>query len=210
MSQNRITGYGVGSPKIDLAPPPLPVARAPTTLDTDFEIGQLWLDTVTDVVYTYFGRGVWVAGGGSAINFVTGSGTAVPSGGILNVSGSGGVSTSGSGNTVTIIVNDLGVSWFTVSTPTLLVAGNGYIASGGVTVAFTTPAIADVGDTFIVTGNATQWTVTPSAGQSIQLGPASAATGLASTLGSDTVHIICIVANTTFKVLLSFGNISFS
>ncbi len=51
-----------------------------------------------------------VASGGGATTFVEDVGSATPAGGIINVLGSPGVSTSGSGNTITISVKDTGLT----------------------------------------------------------------------------------------------------
>jgi hypothetical protein len=95
-----------------------------------------------------------------------------------------------------------------------MVSDNGYIANaatGGV--AFTLPATSSVGDILIVDGRSTGsgWTIAYGAGQSIQVGNTSStvATGtLASTNNGDCVRMVCAVANATWIVESSMGNIT--
>lgn len=51
MVQRRITGYGVGSPKILLASPPVVAERNPATSDLNYSLGQIWLNRSTANVY---------------------------------------------------------------------------------------------------------------------------------------------------------------
>ena len=84
---------------------------APTTSDSkNVYIGDMWIDTGTQNIYvlTSLAAGIadWmliIGGGGAAVNFITDSGTATEVGGNVNIVGDGNaISTSGSGNTVTI------------------------------------------------------------------------------------------------------------
>jgi hypothetical protein len=86
--------------------------ESPTPNDVqNFNLGDFWVDTTTQQLWVLVSqqRGVatWITlFGGSADSFVTDSGTATPSGGILNVNGDGlNILTSGSGNTITIREN---------------------------------------------------------------------------------------------------------
>lgn len=50
-----------------IAPPDLQIAaRAPTTSDTAYAKGQLWLDTAADASYQHAGSGTWILLGGAA------------------------------------------------------------------------------------------------------------------------------------------------
>jgi len=206
--------------------PTFPVSSPRDPLPTDqisqngqpYRVGQQWFNSETHIMFIYFGAGDWVevaASTGDLLTLTDNSNSFVyPTGtGNIKIAAGAGITTTAGVNTLTIASAGVSFTWNTVTSatnPNTLANDNGYISSGGVLVTYTTPAVAAVGNSFIVTGNATDWSIAPGAGQSIQLGPASAAVGISSTLGSDTVYITCIVANTTFKVLFSFGNITFS
>src|SRR5271166_317071 len=92
-----------------------------------------------------------VAGGGGSTTFVENTGSATPSAGILNILGGSGITTSGSGNTVTITAVGAGFTWNDVTGSTQLIAvSNGYVTdnSGGVT--YTLPSTAAFGATFTI------------------------------------------------------------
>lgn len=95
-----------------------------------------------------------------------------------------------------------------------LSANNGYIAnaaSGRVT--FTLPTVSAVGDFIQIDGLSTGsgWTVNQGTGQRIQLGAALTTTttgSLASTDVGDCIGMVCVVANLTWLVEDSMGNIT--
>lgn len=103
-----------------------------------------------------------------------------------------------------------GLSWTAVSSPTIMDPNNGYIPSA--TITLTLPALAGIGDEFRVAGNIGLWTIAQNAGQSIQFGNINTTIGvggsLAATNHGDCVELVCIVANTTFAVISSIGNIT--
>jgi len=153
--------------------------------------------------------------GNAATDFATDSGTANPTaGGVITISGGTGISTSGSGSTVTIASTSGAFTWNEeTGTSANLAAGNGYIANNAGVVTFTLPASASIGDTFIVTGKgAGGWAIAQNAGQTINIGSSSTTTGaggsLASTAQFDTVEIVCITANNDFNVIDLVGNIT--
>ena len=146
-------------------------------------------------------------------SFVTNSGTAVAAANILNVLGGSNITTSGSGNTITI--TDTGTTVWSVVTGTTQAAAvdKGYIANNAGTVTITLPATAAVGATFEVTGmnNATGWKLAVTTGQTIYFGTATTTvtTGyLQSSNIYDAVRLVCNVANISFIVLSSVGNIT--
>lgn len=82
-------------------------------------------------------------------------------------------------------------------------------------VSFTLPSSVTLGSRFRVAGfGAAGWQITQQAGQSIYFGnqitTVGASGGLASTVFTDGVEIVCVVANTTFLVISSVGNITIS
>lgn len=102
-------------------------------------------------------------------------------------------------------------AWSTVSgTSQAIVAGNGYFSNNAGLVTFTLPVTAAVGDTYEVSGEgAGGWTIVYGTGQSIRFGNQTTTVtsgSLASANQYDSVRIVCMVANTTFKVHFVIGN----
>lgn len=86
--------------------------NAPTPNDVqNFNLGDFWVDTTTETLYVLVSqqRGIatWITTfGGAASTFVTDSGTATDSGGIINILGDGiNTNTSASGNTINVNLN---------------------------------------------------------------------------------------------------------
>jgi len=108
-----------------------------------------------------------------------------------------------------------GLSWSVVTgTTQAMVAQEGYIANNAGLVTATLPATSAVGDTFAITGmnNATGWKIAQNASQTIHFGSSDTTTGVGGSLASsatyDSVELICNVANTSFIVVSSIGNIT--
>lgn len=144
-------------------------------------------------------------------SFVTDSGTAIPVGNILNVLGSAGTSTSGLGNTITIMVTGSGLSWNLITASQSLAPDNAYIcvAPGGA-ISLSLPAVSSLGEEIeVVLNGATSWTITLAAGQSIRLG-IDTAIGPGGSISSleqgDWIRLVCQVANTTWIACSDSGN----
>ncbi len=107
---------------------------------------------------------------------------------------------------------DLGAAWIDqTATPVTIVANSAYSANTGGLLTFNMPAAAAFGDVFEIAGNgAGGWLLQMNAGQTANLGslPTSVAGSLASTNRYDCVKLLCTVANTTFTVISSMGNIT--
>ncbi len=126
-----------------------------------------------------------------------------------------GVTITNAAGSITINCTGAGLTWTVVTGATqAAAANNGYIsnaASGGVS--YTLPSTIAVGSTVRITGlsGASGWVIHQNAGQSIQFGISTTTTGtggsLASTQNTDTVELVCAVANTTFLCVDSLGNI---
>lgn len=58
MVKNRVTGYGVGAARINLYQPPISANRAPTSSDTDYDIGQVWIYNGSAYILTSSSAGV--------------------------------------------------------------------------------------------------------------------------------------------------------
>lgn len=97
-----------------LQPPNLvSIDRAPTANDyTNFNLGDLWLDTSGQVVYSLVNKDNQVAtwgtfsSSGGASTFYTDSGTATASANAITVAGGTNINTAGSGATVTVNLDD--------------------------------------------------------------------------------------------------------
>jgi hypothetical protein len=127
-----------------------------------------------------------------------------------------GISITSVSGSITIANTATGEAWTNVTGATQTIApGNGYTASNAGSVAFTLPAVAAYGTIFEITTGTTSggWNVVQLAGQSIQFGDVVTTTGvtgsLASTAKGDSIKVLCTVANTTFQVLSSTGNITY-
>jgi len=150
------------------------------------------------------------------------TGSATPAGSVLNILGSSPITTTASGNTVTISIASGGFTWIPVTSlvpgnPITLVKNTGYLCEGGSLVTFALPATATVGDTYQImstdVGGNTPWIVTRTAAQSIRVGMSKTTGGaggsVASTTVGDTFELVCIVMNTDFQSSDSTGNFNF-
>ncbi|MFP3859265.1 MAG: hypothetical protein ACLFUW_00435 [Bacteroidales bacterium] len=152
--------------------------------------------------------------GDVANQYTCDAGIATPSGHNINVLGSGGLSTTGSGDTITI---DGGVAWTEVVVvgPTQMVVNNGYIANNSSRVELTLPLTATVGDRVRVVGKGSGgWQINQNAGQIIQTGDSTTTTGTSGTLQSSedlaAVELLCTTTDTTWTILSSVGNLIFN
>lgn len=168
--------------------------------------------------------GLPVAGGGTgAASFTAYSvicaGT-TSTGAFQNVSGvgtSGQVLTSNGASALPTWQNATGggITWNTTSgTSATLAANNAYFANNASLVTFSLPVSSSVGDTYIISYQGSGgWAVAQNSGQKINFGSVSTTTGvggsLASSAAGDTVTIVCQVANTTFQIISSIGNITY-
>lgn len=125
------------------------------------------------------------------IDFVTNSGTAVASLNVINIFGGAGVTTSGSGNTITINVSSTGFTWNVVTSvspvnPIQIVAQNGYICNGASLVTFILPLAPSIGDTFIILSNTARFQITENGSQQICIGTASSTAGTGNATSNST------------------------
>lgn len=149
-------------------------------------------------------------------SFTTNSGVAVPAANNLNVVGGTGITTSGSGSTVTITATGLSLTWNVVTSatnPNAIAKQNGYISKGASAVTFVLPASAAIGDCFIIAGYGNLWTLTQNAGQSVALGVQTTTVGVGGSITAtqvrDSIEIVCVTANTEFQVINGVGNLTF-
>jgi hypothetical protein len=154
-------------------------------------------------------------GGGGADVFVTNSGTAIPLAGVIEILGTGSISTAGSGNVITISISGTGFTWNTItsaSNPTQIIAENAYITAGVSQCNLTLPLTAAIGDSFIVTGLSSLFQIQQNANQSIIFGMLNTTTGVTGSISStgsgDHVTIVCVQTNLVFKVIDSMANLT--
>ena len=127
--------------------------------------------------------------------------------------GNGVTITEGAGS-ITIAVNDAGMTWTDVTgTSQAMAVDNGYIANNAGLVTLTLPAVAVVGDIVRVDGaGAGGWLIAQNAGQTVRMLGQSTTTGaggsLASTTQYDCVAYRCIIANTDWVVESVMGNLT--
>jgi len=166
-------------------------------------------------------HGILVAEGASAFNPIVlaagqvliGTTAGDPSAAALTA-GSGISVTSVSGS-ITIANTAQSLAWVDqTSTPVTMSTNHGYTSDDGATqVVFTLPTTSAIGDMLWVVGKGSGlWQIAQAAGQQIQFGnqATTAGTGgsLTSTLQYDSVHLSCLVANTTWSVIGAVGNIT--
>ena len=132
-NNNNITGYGVGSAQIQLAPVPEAWSRAPTTADVGFQIGYQAI--YNGVVYSYTGASggsaVWavLTGGSAAVNTVN---SLVPTVGNIDIVGTTNrLNVSNAGSTVTLTLPNTVSGLTGVSANTLTAASGNITATNG-------------------------------------------------------------------------------
>jgi hypothetical protein len=198
--------------------------HAPGATITEFNVGTLWIDTVANVVYMLTDitgkTAVWTTLGTGAGNdgqlLIGETGTTAD---WANITSAGATITITNGpNTINLEAagggGGGGITWNETTGATQAMAvDNGYVGNNAGLVTFTLPATAAFGTTIRVAGyGAGGWKIAQNAGQEISFNASTTTTGvtgyLSSTLASDSVELICVVADTTFKAVSSLGNIT--
>ena len=165
--------YGIGQALIPVLPPPLPFANAPTSNQTNYEIGQLVYTPAHSptAFYLYAGGGNWVQFASSSgdilsINGTTNQVTVTTVAGVATVSLPAAITAPGSLTTTT-----------TLAAGTTVTAGTGLIATTGGVTASAGNIVASAGSvsaSTTVTGGtgvtATTGNVTASAGNLVAAG----------------------------------------
>jgi len=94
------------------------------------------------------------------------------------------------------------------------VINHGYINTNAGLTTITLPATAVLGSVIAVMGeSAAGWQIAQNAGQNVQIGAVSTTPGIGGYLGStnqyDVVYLVCRIADTTWSVVSSMGNITY-
>lgn len=105
------------------------------------------------------------------------------------------------------------MTWSVITANQAAAVNNGYICNKAGTLALTLPSTSAVGDLISITGmnTALGWSLAYTTNQQIFFGNSSATitTGsLASAATRDSVTLVCIIANLTWNVINSVGNIT--
>lgn len=204
--------------------------RAPLSTDyRNFKITDLWIHRNPEGTpeYGYYvlvdkpnQSAVWLDLGGKQEGDIQSiSGNVGPpiipdSNGNVNILGSEGITTSGSGNTLTINASISDLTWSVdTSTPIDVNTKEAHISNGSEQIIYNLPAIANVGDGFAfmdLGGNGFQ--IQCQNGQTVRLGNQVTSSGgtLTSTTIGDVIWIVCAVANTTFLGYSIQGNLTFA
>lgn len=133
-----------------------------------------------------------------------------------------GTITAGSGITVTngagtITISATGGSssftWQVIGASQALAVNNGYICTTGAALSLSLPATSSVGQIIEISlDGSTSFTVTQGALQSIRLGNVVSTTGVVGTIAStargDSIRMVCSVANLTWNIVSSIGNLT--
>ena len=107
-----------------------------------------------------------------------------------------------------------GLTYTVITANQNAVVNNGYICNKAGTLALTLPTTAAVGTILVVTGmnTALGWSIAQNAGQQIFFGVSSTTVGTGGSLSStniyDSVTLVCNVANVSWIVTASIGNIT--
>lgn len=132
------------------------------------------------------------------------------------ITGGAGITVTNGAGTITIASNGIDPTWNVVSgTTQTMVINNGYIANNAGLVTLTLPSTAAVGSEINVVGlGAGGWKIAQNASQLIRMGNAVTTTGTGGSISSssqyDSVHLVCIVANTTWTLVSGpQGNITY-
>jgi len=224
---NNLYGFPVPLTQAPFAP--VVAQRAPTTADVflsgsvPYQYGQIWVDQANDTAYIFTnvssGDAEWVGvGGGSLIlETLTGDsgGAIAPSGGNITLAGGTGVSTVGSGSTITFNVTGAGFKYTDVTGTTQAMAiNNAYFADNSGLVTLTLPAVAAQGSVVGVVGKGSGgWTIAQNALQVIHQNSSSSTVGtggsVSSTAQYNCAFLVCSTANTNWVVYDSEGILTF-
>jgi len=127
--------------------------------------------------------------------------------------GTGITITNGAG-TITISSSAVGFVWNSVAgTTQAITEGNGYVNTNAALTTFTLPATGAFGTIFAIVGQgAGGWTIAQNAGQSLILGSLQSTAGVtgsvSSTNANDGIEFLCTVADTTWTMRSSVGNLT--
>lgn len=227
--QNLVGAYGpaVG---ISTIPSTFFTNIDPTSYNTNFPLGQIWINQTLvrnwELISFSTSTGALLANwqlvsdglAGDIATITAGDGTVVyPSSSNVTFVNGAGMDSVGGTNTITFNATGGGYTWNLLDTGTTaqaIAVNNIYVPTAATSVTLTLPTTAAFGEIFGVSGYGSGgWIIAQNVLQSIIFNSNSITTtgtggSLASTLPSDFIMIVCLVANTTFKMISSTGNIT--
>lgn len=123
--------------------------------------------------------------------------------------------TNGNGTITIAASSGEGFTWNVATEDATAAVNNGYVSNAATRLTFTLPGTAAVGSSIRVAGlNTGGWKIAQPASVQIHFGSVSTSSGtggyLESTHARDVVELLCVVANTTWVVLSSVGNITYA
>ncbi len=152
-----------------------------------------------------------------ANNYTCDAGSAVPAANNLNVFGAGSTTTSGAGSTVTILSTGGGLNWneITVVGPTPMLVDNGFVTNNASRVQLLLPNTAAFGSIIEIVGKGSGgWQINQNAGETILLVDSTTTVGVTGTVQSSepgaAVTLVCITADTVWRISSSVGNLIFT
>lgn len=132
--------------------------------------------------------------------------------GTATITAGAGITVTPGANTITIASSATAFTWSVITVNQTAVVNNGYFCNKAGTLALALPAASAVGDTIVVTNENTALGVqfTQAAGQQILIANTNTTLGATGTLTSsavgDTLQIVCLTANTIWRVTYMVGN----
>ncbi len=191
---------------------------APATMALEVQLSQalaatdatkVGLSNFNSTFFSVDANGFVSSTGTTATSYVEDSGTAIPSGNVLNIVGGTGINTSGSGNTVTITAVNDSFRWSEQNTSFAAAIQNGYYCNAALTVTLPATAGLTLGNTIIIyVDTASTVVIQANTGQMIQFGDTVSGSGgtLTNTLKGDTVELNFKPSDTTWHTIDSVGS----
>lgn len=135
----------------------------------------------------------------------------------VNLLGGTGITVTGNPGTNTLTFDATGSAfdWNNVTgTSASMATDNGYVSNNAGLVTLTLPAVAAFGTSLAVSGvGAGGWKVAQNAGQQILMTGGATTVGAAGSVAStnryDEIEMLCVIANTTWKIRSSVGILTF-
>lgn len=188
--------YGIGQALIPVLPPPLPFQNAPTSNQTNYEIGQVvFTPPKNPTAFFIYG------GGGNWVEFATNTGAIVSVVGTANQ-----VTVTTAGVVATVSLPSAITTPGSLTTTTTLASGTTLTAGTGLTVT-TGNAVVSAGNITATLGNIAATAGSVSAGTTVTAGTTmTAGTGITSTTGNIVATAGAVNAGTSMTATL--GNIT--